>query len=175
MDAVSRGQSCRRDISVLSALFVLASYGASVPLRSSLPSPFQLHEDGAALLEYLARQPSGTVVANEVTTGAFHVIAGQSALLEGHQPVLRPSMITRTLKLREAAEEFFTNPQKHVEFINENQIRYIVVAPDRSVLGGTPLDRNSEINVNESAEWALPQGWCLRKQFGGIELYVRCF
>ncbi|MCB0359746.1 MAG: hypothetical protein KDD44_08920, partial [Bdellovibrionales bacterium] len=82
--------------------------------------------------------PSAIVVTNVVTSGSFHVVAHRRSLTEGHQPMLRPSLLGETLEMMAKVRLFFEHPTPLG--LTALGADLVVVSHEKPDLGGTLLD-----------------------------------
>lgn len=116
-------------IVLLSAL-VLPASAASQPLS-------QVSGERVALVSWLrAHTPcDARFLVNQRTEGAFTVLTGRFALLEGMGPFLRVDRLPYVVNLFMAAHRFFKDPLTHEAFLRKHGISYVVVSNQGQLLG----------------------------------------
>jgi hypothetical protein len=90
-------------------------------------------DDGLAVAAQVARQvPCGArMLANVQTAGFWEATTGRRALTEGMAPYLRPEVMARALPLLVEANEFFDDPEAGREFLEREDVDYVVVVSPR--------------------------------------------
>lgn len=158
---------------------VLVCYVLSFPVLRALPSPFLVSASGGDALRWLRQVPQeGRILANIIGSGGFHVLANRVALLEGHQPFLRPKLLLETLSILDQAREFFRNPQGNQEFLQAHQIAYVAwVRGEVPEFGGPPLFPKGTTPLFPPETVTAEIGTnllCFEKAFGHIDIYSIC-
>jgi hypothetical protein len=133
-------------IVLLSAL-VLPASAASQPLS-------QVSRERVALVDWMRTHTpcNARFLVNQRTEGAFTVLTGRYALLEGMGPFLRVDTLPYVVSLFLAARHFFGNPLAHEAFLRQHRISYVVVTRQNQLLGYT----GATGRVNWSAMRAAP-------------------
>lgn len=156
-------------------LVTICCYGLSFPRAEPLPSPYPVSREGVEVLRWLDENlpPGATVLANVVSSGAFHVFADAQGVLEGHQPVLRPGLLHEVLQLMREARNFFAQPGSGHDFLARFGIDTVVVVHGPAGdLGGTLLSPKAPpVDLSPLvADGTL----CKATASGHIEVYRRC-
>jgi hypothetical protein len=118
-------------IVVLSAL-VLPASAVSGPLGS-------VSRERVSLINWLRGHTpcNARFLVNQRTEGAFTVLTGRFALLEGMGPFLRVDKLPYVINLFLAARHFFEDPLSHEAFLRQHDISYVVVTGQNQLLGYT--------------------------------------
>ncbi len=143
----------------------------SIPLTQPIHSPFRLSTDGFLALKQFENSPAAHILATEISTGAFHTLTDSHALLEGHQPVLRPTMIIKTLNLIEEARAFFRDPITNSGILNRYKITHVVVTTaSQGEFGGTRLLPAADVSL----ELAKLAELCNSRSIRNIKIFEVC-
>jgi hypothetical protein len=118
-------------IVLLSALILPAS-AASQPLS-------RVSRERVAVVDWLrAHTPcNARFLVNQRTEGAFTVLTGRFALLEGMGPFLRVDTLPYVVNLFLAARHFFGDPISNEAFLRQHGISYVVVTGQNQLFGYT--------------------------------------
>ena len=129
-------------IVVLSAL-VLPASAASGPLG-------RVSSDRIALVNWLRKHTpcNARFLVNQRTEGAFTVLTGRYALLEGMGPFLRVDTLPYVVNLFLAARQFFGNPPYDEAFLRQHSISYVVVTGQNQLLGYTGQTGNVNKDIH---------------------------
>jgi hypothetical protein len=93
-------------------------------LRVQRPSP----ADVSSLRSFDVPRRS-VVLTNAYTEGYVAEVMGASGLLEGRAPYTYPRVLTRANRLLREARDFFQHPCRNIDFLDRNNVAYVVVTP----------------------------------------------
>lgn len=163
--AASKG--LRSGLSFLCLLVALAAYGASFRYMLPVKSPYTMSSEAVETARWLKENtaPGEKILSNTASNGAFFVLANRISITEGHQPMLRPSLVAQTVELLEQARLFFEQPEEN--FLTERGVEYVVVSRGTADFGGTRF-------VEPFSKERRPRFLCPAYSAGHIEVYRRC-
>lgn len=124
---------------VVSALAVVAAtsiglQGVWLEREQRVASRIGLAEVQA--LESLDLPPGSVVLTDGYSEGVVHATTGAVGLLEGRAPYTFPDLLERANGLLRGAEEFYRRPREQRDFLQENDVDYVLVTSRRRALGG---------------------------------------
>lgn len=115
---------------VLTVTGLIASTGVAGWASDLRPSP-QLHQSLVGL-----RIPRDAVVlANAYTEGYLARTTRATGLLDGRAPYTYPDVLVRANTLLREARDFYAEPAAHLDFLEANDVSYVVVASSPGSLG----------------------------------------
>jgi hypothetical protein len=152
---------------IVPALAILI-YVFSFPLRHPIDTGFPVSRDALSAVARLKASPSsGSILSNHVTSGLFSVYLNRPALLEGHQPFLRPDFLLRVLNKVSAAQSFFQAPT--MEFVALHNITTIVV----SMSGASDFGGNQAFPVSAEFSKQIASDFTEIGRWGDVAVYER--
>ena len=124
--------------------WVLPASAASQPL-------LRVSRERVTLVNWLRTHTpcNARFLVNERTEGAFTVLTGRFALLEGMGAFLRVDKLPYVVSLSLAARQFFQAPLSHEAFLRQHGISYVVVTRQNQLLGyGGPTGKVNEPGIH---------------------------
>jgi hypothetical protein len=120
-------------LTVLVGVLAVGAVAARVPNRSvpEAAAGVRMFRSVADVVPCDAR-----MLANARTAGSWQSWTGRRAVTEGMSPFLRPRIMERILPILVQANEFFADPQANGDFLESEDVDYVVVVQP-SVLWGT--------------------------------------
>lgn len=110
--------------------------GGALDARSG-HRPSRAAAAGAAVIERVADVVpcDARMLANARTTGTWQATIGRRAITEGMAPFLRPAVLERVLPVLVSANQFFAEPQSNRNFLERENVEYLVVVKPRVWFG----------------------------------------
>ena len=126
----------------LCAFLVVASCGlgtfhsarVETTLQHQRPQPSDV-----SALQGLGLSSGSVVLTNAYTEGYVPQVMGATGLLDGRAPYTYPSVLTRANRLLREAKTFYQRPCHNVDFLEENNVSYVVVTPPVSTRSPLPM------------------------------------
>ena len=140
-----RSRSAPAVLAFAAAAFAVATAAAAIPRV-----PVGRGDAGIAVIKRVADiVPCNTrMLSNARTAGTWEAWTGRRAVTEGHAPYLRPGVLERILPVLVGANEFWSDPQAHRDFLTRQRIEYLVVVKPNIWIGTNgerqPTGRDAE-------------------------------
>jgi len=128
-------------IIVVLSVLVLPASAASGPLG-------RVSRERVSIINWLREHTpcNARFLVNQRTEGAFTVLTGRFALLEGMGPFLRVDKLPYVIDVFLAARHFFKDPLSHEAFLRQHDISYVVLTGQNQLLGYT--GQTGKVNVH---------------------------